>query len=54
VDAGLDQTFDFELPYYSIAFLTIKADKSHDQVVLYTKKMALAGQPPLVSVIKPW
>ena len=54
VDAGLDQTFDYELPYYSIAFLTIKADKSHDQVLLYTKKMALAGQPPLVSVIKPW
>jgi hypothetical protein len=54
VDAGLDQAFDFELPYYSIAFFNIKADKSHDEVVLYTKKMALEGKPPLVSVIKPW
>jgi hypothetical protein len=54
VDAGLDQVFDFEMPYYSIAVMTIKADKSHDEVVLYTKKMAQAGKPPEVSVIKPW
>jgi len=54
VDAGLNQVFDFEIPFYSIAFLNIKADKSHDEVVLYTKKMALEGKPPLVSVIKPW
>ncbi len=54
VDAGLNQVFDFEIPFYSIAFLNIKADKSHDEVVLYTKKMALEGKPPLISVIKPW
>jgi hypothetical protein len=53
-DAGLDQTFDYELPYYSIVFLNIKADKSHDEAVLYTQKMALAGQPPQVSIIKSW
>ncbi|HXL72745.1 MAG TPA: hypothetical protein VN963_03885, partial [bacterium] len=54
VDAGLDQIFDYELPYYSIVFLNIKADRSRDEAILYTKKMAIAGQPPLVSVIKPW
>jgi len=54
IDAGLDQTFDYEMPYYSIAVLIIKADKSHDEAVLYTKKMAQAGKPPEVLVIKPW
>ncbi len=54
VDAGLNQTFDYEIPYYSIAVLRIKADKSHDEAVLYTKKMAQAGKPPEVTVITPW
>jgi hypothetical protein len=54
VDAGLNQTFDYEIPYYSIAILKIKADKSHDEAVLYTKKMAQAGKPPEVTVITPW
>jgi hypothetical protein len=54
VDAGLDQTYDFELPYYSIAFLNLKADRSEGEAVLYTKKMAVAGEQPFVSAIKPW
>ncbi|HTA76268.1 MAG TPA: hypothetical protein VK791_03845, partial [bacterium] len=54
VDAGLNQTFDYEIPYYSIVVLKIKADKSHDEAVLYTKKMAQAGKPPEVTVITPW
>jgi hypothetical protein len=54
VDAGLNQVFDLELPFYSITFVSMKADKSRDEAVLYTKKMAQAGTPPVVSVIKPW
>ncbi len=54
VDAGLDLTFDFELPYYSIAVLQLKADRSPGTAYLFTKKMAQAGKPAEMSVIKPW
>ena len=54
VDAGLDQRFGYEIPSYSINCLRIKADKSHDEAVWYTEKMALAGKEPQKGVIAPW
>ncbi len=54
VDAGLDQKFDHEIPYYSISILKIKADRTKDEAILYTRAMALTGQTPQTSVIKPW
>jgi len=54
VEAGLDQRYDFEIPSYSISRLRIKADRSAGEALVYTLKMALAGQEPQSSVIKPW
>lgn len=54
VDAGLEQTYDFELPFYSIAVLRLKADRSPGTAYLFTQKMAQAGKPPSEATIKPW
>jgi hypothetical protein len=54
VDAGLDQRYDFEIPAYSICRLKIKADRSPGEALVYTMKMAKAGQEPQVYEIKPW
>jgi hypothetical protein len=54
VDAGLSMSFDFELPFYSIGLLKIKADRSPGTAYLYTQRMAVAGKPPVMSVLKPW
>jgi hypothetical protein len=54
VEAGLDQRYDLEIPYFSIASLGLKADRKPGEVLLYTRKMAREGKEPQVSVIKPW
>lgn len=54
VEAGLDQRYDFEIPRYSISLLKIKADRSPGEALVYTLKMALEGQEPQRSAIKPW
>lgn len=54
VEAGLDQRYDFEIPSYSICRLKLKADRSAGEAEVYTLKMALKGQEPQVSAIKPW
>ena len=54
VDAGLNQRVDYEIPSYSISVLKIKADNSPGEVILYSRKMAQAGQAPVTSVLKPW
>ncbi len=54
VEAGLDQRYDFEIPSYSISLLKIKGNRSAGEALVYMLKMALAGQEPKSSVIKPW
>lgn len=54
VDADLDQRFDYEIPSYSISLLKIKADRSPGQALLYTSKIARAGNEPLLTEIRPW
>lgn len=54
VEAGLDQRYDFEIPSYSVSLLKIKGNRSAGEALVYTLKMALAGQEPQSSVIKPW
>lgn len=54
VDAGLDQGYDFEIPYFAAARLKLKADRSPGEAVLYTRNMAKEGKEPQISVLKPW
>lgn len=54
VDAGLDQRYDFEIPSLSVCFLSLKADRTPGQMLIYTLKMARAGKEPQVMEVKPW
>ncbi len=53
VEAGMSRDFDYEVPYYSVSCLTLHADHSPGEALLYTSKMAKEGLPYQKTVLKP-
>jgi len=53
VDAGLDIQTDFEMPYFSVVCLTLKADHSPGEATTYFSKLAMKGKEPMKAVFKP-